>query len=59
MIYADGPSDLFMAAGGSGQRLYVIPARELVVVRVGRADPTWNDAEFLARLLDGRPYSVV
>jgi CubicO group peptidase (beta-lactamase class C family) len=57
-IYADGPNDLFMAAGGSGQRLYVVPSRDLVVVRLGRADTAWNDAEFLARLLDGRRYSV-
>jgi hypothetical protein len=30
----------------------------MVVVRLGRADPTWSDAEFLARLLDGRPYQA-
>lgn len=59
MIYANGPSDLFMSAGGSGQRLYIIPSRSLVVVRFGGADLTWNDAEFLARFLDGRSYSVV
>jgi CubicO group peptidase (beta-lactamase class C family) len=58
MIYADGPSDLFMAAGLFNQRLYVVPSREMVVVRFGRADATWNDAEFLARLLDGRAYEA-
>jgi len=58
MIYADGPSDLFMAAGLFNQRLYVVPSREMVVVRFGRADATWSDAEFLARLLDGREYEA-
>lgn len=58
MIYADGPEDLFMAAGLNNQRLYVIPSREMVVVRFGRRDRDWDDAEFLARLLDGRPYDA-
>lgn len=58
MIYNDGPRDLYMAAGLFNQRLYVIPSRNMVVVRLGRADPTWSDAEFLARLLDGRPYQA-
>ncbi len=59
MIYNDGPRDLFMAAGLFNQRLYVIPSRETVVVRFGRADATWSDAAFLARLLDGRTYEGV
>ena len=54
-IYTDGPDDLLMAAGLFNQRLYVIPSREMVVVRFGRADPSWNDAEFLARVLEGEP----
>jgi CubicO group peptidase (beta-lactamase class C family) len=51
-IYADGPGDILMAAGLFNQRLYVIPSRDMVIVRFGRADPSWNDAEFLARVLD-------
>jgi len=51
-IYAEGPDDVLMAAGLFNQRLYIIPSREMVVVRLGRADPSWNDAEFLARVLD-------
>jgi CubicO group peptidase (beta-lactamase class C family) len=58
MVYDDGPDDLFMAAGLFNQRLYVIPSREMVVVRFGRPDRTWSDAEFLARLLDGRAYEA-
>jgi CubicO group peptidase (beta-lactamase class C family) len=58
MIYNDGPTDLFMAAGLNNQRLFVIPSREMVVVRFGRRDRTWNDAEFLARLLNGDAYEA-
>jgi len=58
MIYHDGPRDLYMAAGLFNQRLYVLPSREMVVVRFGRADAAWSDAEFLARLLDGDAYDA-
>jgi CubicO group peptidase (beta-lactamase class C family) len=58
VIYPDGPADLFMAAGLFNQRLYIVPSRELVAVRFGRRDATWNDAEFLARLLDGVAYDA-
>jgi CubicO group peptidase (beta-lactamase class C family) len=58
MIYADGPNDLFMAAGLFNQRLFVIPSREMVVVRFGRRDRSWHDGEFLARLLDDKAYEA-
>ena len=58
MIYSDSPNDLFMAAGLHNQRLFVIPSREMVVVRFGRRDRTWHDGEFLARLLDGEAYEA-
>ncbi|MBV9960343.1 MAG: serine hydrolase [Acidobacteria bacterium] len=51
-IYAKGPRDLVMAAGAAGQRLYIIPSLDLVIVRQGRLS-RFDDAEFLARLLDG------
>jgi CubicO group peptidase (beta-lactamase class C family) len=54
LIYDGAPSDLFMAAGRKNQRLYVIPSKKLVIVRFGGPSPSWNDAEFLARLLEGK-----
>jgi CubicO group peptidase (beta-lactamase class C family) len=53
-IYDGAPPDLFMAAGRYNQRLYIIPSKQTVIVRLGRANLTWSDAAFLARLLDGR-----
>ncbi len=52
-IYPGGPRDLVMAAGAGKQRLYIIPSRDLVIVRQGEVGP-FDDARFLARLLDGR-----
>ena len=54
-----GGLDVRMAAGAGNQRLYLIPERELVVVRqadgVMRAlrgrGPAWSDVEFLTRLV--------
>ncbi|MBF0335969.1 MAG: serine hydrolase [Alphaproteobacteria bacterium] len=50
-IWADGPRDLFMAAGAGNQRLYMIPSRRLVVARQADNDRDWSDAEFLSLLL--------
>lgn len=51
------PEDLVAAAGAGKQRLYVIPSRELVIVRHGGLrleGPTLEDAEFL-QILFGEP----
>jgi Beta-lactamase len=47
------PSDLVMAAGEGGQRLYIAPSRNLVAARLSRG-PTardWSDAQFLSLVL--------
>lgn len=52
------PGDLFMAAGAGNQRLYIIPSKELVIVRQtgrilhGRRGRRFSDVEFLLMLLD-------
>lgn len=54
LIYDGASSQMYMAAGRYNQRLYVLPSREMVVVRLGRADQTWSDKAFLSRLLQGK-----
>jgi CubicO group peptidase (beta-lactamase class C family) len=48
----DAPGDLVACIGSEGQRLYVIPSLELIVVRQGNGG-SFSDAHFL-RLLLGR-----
>ena len=53
-LYQDGPPDLFAAAGARDNRMYVVPSRGLVIVRLGTGNRQWRDAEFLSRALDGK-----
>jgi CubicO group peptidase (beta-lactamase class C family) len=47
------PGDTFAAQGLYLQKIFVIPSRDLVVVRVGtdQGPSTWSDTEFLGRIL--------
>lgn len=47
------PHDIYMAAGAANQRLYIIPSRDMVVVRQGRIG-RFDDRRFLSLLLTGR-----
>lgn len=48
------PPDFVMAAGLGKQRLYIIPSRELVIVRQGKlTSKTFRDEEFLSLLFRG------
>ena len=46
----EAPRDLFVSLGSEGQRLYVIPSLDMVVVRLSE-DSHYSDAEFLKLLL--------
>ncbi|MEZ5347192.1 MAG: serine hydrolase [Pyrinomonadaceae bacterium] len=46
-------NDIFAAAGAGKQRLYVVPSKQLVIVRQGRQSK-FDDGEFLRLLLLGR-----
>lgn len=52
-VSAELPKDILTAGGAGGQRLYVVPSRELVVVRQApvRLKDDFDDATFLAKLL--------
>lgn len=45
--------DLYMAAGAGNQRLYIIPSKDLVIVRQGNFGK-FDDKEFLGRLIFGK-----
>jgi CubicO group peptidase (beta-lactamase class C family) len=47
----EAPRDLFVSLGSMGQRLYVIPSLDMVIVRLSN-DSKFSDAEFLRLVLD-------
>jgi len=51
-IYPDVTKDLFSANGYQGQRVFIIPSKELVIVRMGLAEnPTFDFNEFLKEII--------
>ncbi|SDQ75824.1 serine hydrolase domain-containing protein [Flagellimonas zhangzhouensis] len=55
-IYPDVPKDLFSCNGFEGQYVFVIPSKDLVVVRTGLAeDPYFNINEVLSTIVNAVP----
>lgn len=54
-LLAGGPRDLAAAEGSDKQRLYLIPSRDLVIVRFADGG-RFSDQDFLSRLLTGHPH---
>jgi CubicO group peptidase (beta-lactamase class C family) len=55
-IFEEGPRDLVMAAGARQQRLYIIPSRQLVIVRQGEKQAKdWSDKALLSLILGSSP----
>lgn len=51
-VYPDAPEDLYSANGYQGQRVFIIPSKELVIVRMGLAEePDFNFNEFLKEII--------
>lgn len=52
--WQDLPDDIFYCAGFQGQRIFIIPSYDLVVVRLGQADnaEAWDKRLFLKEILD-------
>jgi len=48
---SDAPEDLFSCNGHRGQRIFIIPSRNLVVVRLGFSEEGFNHNEFLKEIL--------
>lgn len=54
--YPDAPADMFMANGYQGQHVFIIPSKNLVVVRTGLAEgPDFDGNAFLREVLKAFP----
>ncbi|SHI87934.1 serine hydrolase domain-containing protein [Pseudozobellia thermophila] len=54
--FPDAPRDMYSANGYQGQRVFIIPSKELVIVRTGLAEePDFNINEFLRNILKAIP----
>jgi CubicO group peptidase (beta-lactamase class C family) len=54
--YPDAPRDMFMANGYQGQHVFIIPSRDLVIVRTGLAEgPDFDGNAFLREVLKAFP----
>ena len=55
-IYPGLPTEMYFADGYEGQNIFIIPSKQLVVVRLGltRAG-RWGEEEFIASLLKALP----
>jgi len=51
----DVPDDIFFADGFLGQRVYIIPSKELVVVRMGYSLSNFNVNDFLRDIIETLP----
>ncbi|MGI9548128.1 MAG: serine hydrolase, partial [Flavobacteriaceae bacterium] len=48
-VYPDAPRDLYLARGYQGQYVFIIPSRELVIVRTGLAEGPFFDVNAFLR----------
>ncbi len=45
--------DVIWMEGGGGRTIWAIPSRQLVIVRLGRASPTWDGSKLVNSILRG------
>jgi len=48
----DAPDDTYSCQGHRGQRVFIIPSRNLVIVRLGFSEEYFNHDEFLKGILE-------
>lgn len=48
ILCAQAPEDLIVAAGHNGNRLYIVPSKNLVIARLGNSEKDFHDEDFLA-----------
>ena len=51
-MWDGSPRDAFDAMGFGGNKCYVIPSRDLVVVRIADGPMPWNDTPFLRKIVE-------
>ena len=51
----DVPGDIFFADGFQGQRIYIVPSKELVVVRLGFGMGNFSMNDFLREVIKTLP----
>lgn len=51
VLRPQGPDDLFAPAGHNGNRMYIIPSRDLIIVRLGSRERGYSDRKFLDLML--------
>ena len=55
-MYPNVPTDLYSANGYQGQYVFIIPSKDLVIVRTGLAEPPEFDLNaFLAQIVAAFP----
>jgi CubicO group peptidase (beta-lactamase class C family) len=54
-MLSDVPEDLFFADGFQGQRVYIIPSKKLVVVRLGYSMTNFSMNDFLKEIIETLP----
>ena len=60
LISNDMPTDLYMMSGAFGQKLYIVPSLDLVIVRYGRTlQSDFSDQRFFSLLTEGLDLSGV
>jgi hypothetical protein len=50
--FPDAPPDMFAAMGFQTKRIYVIPSLDIVAVRLGVGDETWDGNAFLIPVVE-------
>jgi CubicO group peptidase (beta-lactamase class C family) len=50
--FADVPPDTFEARGIQAKHIYVIPSLDIVAVRLGEADESWDGNAFLKPIVE-------
>ena len=53
--YPDVPRDMFACVGFNGQRIFIVPSKKLVVVRIGYSMKNFDMNEFLSKIIATLP----